>query len=207
LIIKSFLGGRRSWKKKIALMVIIFSCVTCVFLSQGAQACWTFPGYQYECRFKCWEQVNCTGKCAFNFWCLLHPLRCLFTSGTLLDNGETKLDVFGQMRNIRIGRTAFGRSLIKLYYKHSLEITSILLSDEELLSFVTPVISEIAEKAIAFNNYEKVSIDREFIEDILAVADLINEKASPELKAAIQRVTKQIKSGYIFRSFGITVDD
>jgi hypothetical protein len=39
------------------------------------------------------------------------------------------------------------------------------------------------------------------------VADLINEKASPELKAAIQRAKKQIKSGYIFRSFGITVDD
>jgi hypothetical protein len=39
------------------------------------------------------------------------------------------------------------------------------------------------------------------------VADLINEKASPELKAAIQRAKKQIKSGYIFRIFGITVDD
>ena len=46
-----------------------------------------------------------------------------------------------------MARTALGRSLIKLYYKHSLEITSILLSDEELLSFVAPVVNEIAEKA------------------------------------------------------------
>jgi uncharacterized protein YajQ (UPF0234 family) len=42
---------------------------------------------------------------------------------------------------------------------------------------------------------------------MLAVADLISEKASPELKAAIQRVKKQIKSGYLFRRFGITVED
>jgi hypothetical protein len=111
------------------------------------------------------------------------------------------------MRNIRIARTAFGRSLIKLYYKNSLELTSILLADEDLLSFVTPVVSEVAEKAIAFNNYEKVSIDREFVDGMLAVADLISEKASPELNAAIQRVKKQIESGYIFRIFGITVDD
>ena len=104
-------------------------------------------------------------------------------------------------------RTAFGRSLVKLYYKHSLEITSILISDEELLSFVAPVVNEIAEKAQAINSHEKVSIDQALIEDILNVADLINEKASPELKAAVQRVKKQIKSGYIFRSFGITVDD
>ena len=60
---------------------------------------------------------------------------------------------------------------------------------------------------MAINSHEKVSIDQALIEDILNVADLINEKASPELKAAIQRVKKQIKSGYIFRSFGITVDD
>jgi hypothetical protein len=104
-------------------------------------------------------------------------------------------------------RTAFGRSLIKLYYKHSLELTSILLSDEELLSFVTPVVSEIAEKAIAYNKYEKVSIDREEIEDILRVADLINEKSSPELGTDINKIKKQIKSGYIFRRFGITVED
>jgi hypothetical protein len=111
------------------------------------------------------------------------------------------------MRDIRMARTALGRSLIKLYYKHSLELTSILLTDEELLSFVTPVVNDIVEKAIAYNKYEKVSFDREQIEDVLKVADLINEKASPELKTAIQRVKKQIKSGYIFRIFGITVED
>jgi hypothetical protein len=124
-----------------------------------------------------------------------------------LNHDQVKLDVLRETRDLRITRTAFGRSLIKLYYKHSLELTSILLSDEELLSFVTPVVSEIAEKAIAYNKYEKVSIDREEIEDILRVADLINEKSSPELGTDINKIKKQIKSGYIFRRFGITVED
>jgi hypothetical protein len=124
-----------------------------------------------------------------------------------LSNDETKLDVLRQTRDLRMARTAYGRSLIKLYYKHSLELTSILLSDEELLSFVTPVLNDIVEKAIAYNKHEKVSIDHALIEDVLEVADLINEKASPEFKAAIQRVKKQIKSGYIFRNFGMSVND
>ena len=202
--------------KKIALMVIIFSCVTCVFLSQGAQACYTLRGYQNPCGWFCCEEPNCCGGCALNWYCFFVPwdIDCRTTgsgdpcpSCAALNNDTTKLDVLRKMRDTRMARSAFGRSLVKLYYKHSLEITSILISDEELLSFVAPVVNEIAEKAQAINSHEKVSIDKALIEDILNVADLINEKASPELKAAIQRVKKQIKSGYIFRSFGITVDD
>ena len=200
--------------KKIALMVIIFSCVTCVFLSQGAQACWTPEPYSFECGFKCCTQRICNAPgeryecfdCKFNPYCVVNPFYCCVSALAVCGDGA-KLDVLREMRDIRMARTVLGRSLIKLYYKHSLEMTSILLADEELLSFVTPVVSEIAEKAIAFNNYEKVSIDREFVDNILEVADLINEKASPELKAAIQRVKKQIKSGYIFRNFGISVND
>ena len=201
--------------KKITLMVIIIFCVTCVCLSQGAQACWTFPGYQYGCRgWICCDDPSCditanpAMKCAFNWYCLFVPIDAdCCPSTTALNNNEVKLNVLRQMRDIRMARTALGRSLIKLYYKHSLELTSILLTDEELLSFVTPVVNDIVEKAIAYNKYEKVSFDREQIEDILKVADLFNDKASPELKTAIQRVKEQIKSGYIFKNFGITVDD
>ena len=194
--------------KKIVLMVIIFSCVTCVFLSQRAQACWTsLPDQQYKCRFfYCCTGMNCLGECEFNFYCFANPFYCCFATAAL-SNDETKLDVLRQTRDLRMARTAYGRSLIKLYYKHSLELTSILLSDEELLSFVTPVLNDIVEKAIAYNKHEKVSIDHALIEDVLEVADLINEKASPEFKAAIQRVKKQIKSGYIFRNFGMSVND
>jgi len=193
--------------QKITLIVLIFTCVTCLVLSKGVLACWTsLPDPQYECGFVCCTETTCTGECKFNLYCLVNPFYCC-ASRTALNNDETKLDVLRQMRDIRMARTALGRSLIKLYYKHSLEITSILLSDEELLSIVTPVVNEIVEKAVAFNNHEKVSIDHALIEDISAVADLINEKASPELKTAIKRVKKQIKTGYIFRNFGITVND
>ena len=200
--------------KKITLMVIIFSCVTCVFLFQGAQACWTPEPYSFECGFKCCTQRICNAPgeryecfdCKFNPYCVVNPFYCC-VSGLAVCGDMAKLDVLREMRDIRMARTALGRSLIKLYYKHSLELTSILLSDEELLSFVTPVVNDIVEKAIAYNKYEKVSFDREQIEDILKVADLFNDKASPELKTAIKRVRKQIKSGYIFRNFGITVND
>jgi len=201
--------------KKITLIVLIFTCVSCLVFSDGAQACWTLPGYQYGCRGwiccddpSCDITVNPAMKCAFNWYCLFVPIDSdCCPLRTALNNNETKLGVLRETRDLRMARTALGRSLIKLYYKHSLEITSILLSDEELLSIVTPVVNEIVEKAVAFNNHEKVSVDNALIEDISAAADLINEKASPELKTAIKRVKKQIKTGYIFRNFGITVND
>lgn len=193
--------------QKINIIVLAFTCVTCLILCSETYACWTsLPDPQYKCGFSCCTELNCAGVCQFNLYCLVNPFYCCFAT-TALNNDQTKLDVLRQMRDLRMARTAFGRSVIKLYYKHSLELTSILLSDEELLSIVTPVANEIVEKAVAFNNHEKVIINNALIEDILNVADLINEKASPELKAAIQRVKKQIKSGYIFRNFGITVDD
>ncbi len=201
--------------QKTILIVFILMCVSYVFFPNGAQACWTRPGYQNPCGWQCCEDINCCGQCAFNFYCLIAPWDpdCQSPTGEpcpscfALNNDKTKLDVLSEMRDDRIVRTAFGRSLVKLYYKHSREITSILLADEELFSFVAPVLNEIAEKAVGLNRDEKVSIDREQIENILQAADLINEKASPELKAAITRVRQQIVSGYIFRNFGITVND
>jgi hypothetical protein len=211
--------------QKFNLIFFVSTFMICIFLSQGAYACWTLPPiYQYPCPQlgkvccndpSCDYTLNPEMKCAFNWWCLVSPLSedCNYTGEPdcpffyVLNKDETKLNILRETRDTRMVRTAFGRSLIKLYYKHSLEITSILFSDDELFLFVAAVVNEIAEKAVAFNNHEKVIINNALIEDILNVADLINEKASPDLKADIQRVKKQIKSGYIFRSFGITVDD
>jgi hypothetical protein len=209
------------------LIVFIFLCITEIVLPQRVYACWNAQGWEEDCHHWCCcedysscdntaYKKNCSflntnptstnPYCTFNFYCVFYPFYCLCPVGTVLNNDETKLDVLRATRDTRMARTALGRSLIKLYYKNSLEITSLLLADEKLLSYVAPVVDEIAEKALALNNGEKVSIDHALIEDILVVADLINEKASPELQSAIKRVRKQIKSGYIFMSLGFTVN-
>ena len=69
------------------------------------------------------------------------------------------------------------------------------------------MVNEIVEKALSLNNNEKVSIDRDLIESILEVADLISEEASPELRRGIKKVKRAIRRGNIFRQLGITINE
>ena len=122
--------------QKITLIVLILMCLSYVFFSNGAHACWTGPGYQNPCGFYCCDDpsCSCTAECKFNWYCVFNflwdidcrPADC--PCRTALHNDKTKLDVLRATRDLRMARTAFGRTLIKLYYRHSMELTSILLS-------------------------------------------------------------------------------
>jgi hypothetical protein len=126
-------------------------------------------------------------------------------SGVALNNDKTKLEVLRETRDTRLTRTARGQSLIDLYYKHSEEISDILLTDRDLQIITANVVNEIVEKALSLNNNEKVTIDRGLVKSILEVANLINKNASPNLRIAIKKVKKEIKRGTIFRKLGITI--
>jgi len=82
-----------------------------------------------------------------------------------------------------------------------------LLTDRDLQIIVANVVNEIVEKALSLNNNEKVSIDRDLIESILEIADLINEEASPELRRGIKKLKRAIRRGNIFRQLGITINE
>jgi hypothetical protein len=143
--------------------------------------------------------------CCFDGYCYQEPRDCPCPSGLVLNNDETKLEVLRETRDTRLTRTALGRSLVDLYYKHSAEISDILLADSDLQIIATNVVNEIVEKALSLNNNETVHMDRALVKRILKVASLINKNASPNLRIAIIKVKKEIKRGNIFRKLGMTV--
>jgi len=158
------------------------------------------------------EGGGCCGG-EFPFCCVYDPDSCYrdpedcrpCPSGVALNNDATKLEVLRETRDSRLTRTALGQSLIALYYKHAAEISDILRTDGELQILAGTVVHEIAEKAWLLNNNEKVRIDRGLVKSILAVAHLINNNASPNLRVAIKKVKKEIKRGTIFRQLGMTI--
>ena len=95
----------------------------------------------------------------------------------------------------------------KIRYKHTGEISSILLADEELQKITANAVNEIAEKALSLNSNGRVSIDNNLVESVLEIADLISEDASPELRRGINKVKRVIRRRNIFRHLGITINE
>lgn len=144
--------------------------------------------------------------CCSDGYCYTDPQDCRpCPIGLVLNNNTTKLEVLRETRDTRLTRTALGQSLIDLYYKHSEEISDILLTDGDLQIIAVNVVNEIVEKAWLLNNNETVDIDRGLVKSIVAVANLINENASPNLRVAIKKIKKEIKRGTIFKQLGMTV--
>jgi len=173
--------------QKISLIGIVFIFTICSSLFAACP-----PDYPIDCG---------NGYCCP----LSHPI-CLYgadeglcASGCplslLLNGDETKLDVLRKTRDTKMTSAALGKPLISLYYEHAAELSEILLSDEVLFDKVTEVANEIAEKALSLNNNEEVSMDQEFLNSILEIADAISANANPALKKTI----KQLKSLFITR--------
>ena len=212
--------------QKISLISIVFTFAICLAFPTGSFACWATGDYMYECCWVCCEDADdcynyyysetASYNCRFNWYCAFNPIYCsssescpggdCFTSFTL-DNDETKLDILREARDTKLASTALGVSLVALYYEHTEEISDILLADEDLLAIATNVLNEIVDKTVFLNNDEEVSIDRELVERILELADLISENASPSLRIAIKKVKKEIKRGNIFKQLGITISE
>jgi hypothetical protein len=125
----------------------------------------------------------------------------------LLNGDDTKLDVLRKTRDTKKTSTALGKFLISLYYKHADELSEILLSDEVLFDKVTEVANEIAEKALSLNNNEEVSMDQEFLNSILEIADAISANANPALKKTIKQLKNVIIKRGAIEQLGIKITE
>ena len=103
-------------------------------------------------------------------------------------------------------KTDVGESLVDLYYQHAEEVTGILRADEDLLAITANITDEIVERTLEADSDEGMIIDRELLESILEVMDLISDEAGPELSRSIKMIQREMKRKELFRKLGITIN-
>jgi len=111
----------------------------------------------------------------------------------LLSGGENnRTDLLREFRDHFLKKTPVGKEYISLFYKHSLEITSIIIKNpkirfqsERVLNLVIPLIQSSME-----NN--TIILDRETINNIIGLCKDIQKKASPKLKQATAMLIKNL---------------
>ena len=131
----------------------------------------------------------------------------LCPSEVALQGNSYQLQTIRDFRDGVLATTPRGNDYIDIYYQHSSEITSLLLSDEglrtkagKLLIALLPVIESIVGD-------EEVFLSKALVIRIESLLDEIGSKASPQLRAEISKVQREIRKTDYLEQLGIAVID
>lgn len=119
----------------------------------------------------------------------------------LAEGEPEKLSALREFRDRVLMNTVEGRKHIIQFYKHSPEITSIMLinpsmavKSKDVLNTFMPVIRSALTR-------EKISLTVVQTQEIILVLDSIDREASPLLQQDLRQLKQSIQSGVIFNTF------
>ncbi len=124
---------------------------------------------------------------------------------TALEGEPEKYDMLSALREVRdksLATSPIGRRYIRRYYKHSPEISRLLLSDPELRARTAKLVKELMPAFRSLSDGTagqpspggKMVLTKGRVKEIEALLDDFAEKASPELRAVIWEVKGQLRS-------------
>ena len=124
-----------------------------------------------------------------------------------LYENEDDLSTLRKFRDERLSSTPLGQDCINFFYKHSDEVTLILLLNPDLISHTAEAIGKLLPVVDPLIKGESIYIDMETIEEIDSLLDGIEAKASPSLKTAILKIKKDVSRGEIFEQLRIIISE
>ncbi|RLA94828.1 MAG: hypothetical protein DRG25_01670 [Deltaproteobacteria bacterium] len=123
----------------------------------------------------------------------------------LLDNDTSQLSVLQNFRDKVLSQSLLGKGLIEIYYKHSLELISILNKDEDLKKDLGAFLRGLIPGLRSLCEGGTMTITLTQMNNIKTLLGRIASQASPELGEAIGQLIKELAEGQFFESIGISV--
>jgi len=116
------------------------------------------------------------------------------------------LTIYHQFRDARLAKTATGRRLTELYYKHAAEASKILAAQDGLRLEARHLLFSIAPDMFLgmFRNKE-LRITQAQQNQIVEFLEQLKKMASPELKADIDSLLVRVSDGSLQRELGYRV--
>jgi len=126
-------------------------------------------------------------------------------AGYVLAGNLPDLETLGAFRDAVMTHSLYGTGLIELYYKHGLELVTILQNNPDLYAEAQAIVIELMplfDAAVADGTF---SIPPEHIQSIITVLGNIADQAGPELGKALIKLMRDLDDNEFFQSVNTTV--
>ncbi|MCX5896549.1 MAG: hypothetical protein NTZ51_12090 [Proteobacteria bacterium] len=110
------------------------------------------------------------------------------------------------LRGFRDGillNTPAGREYVKLFYKHSFELSVIFMSDPALQAQAEHLLYDVLPQVTAALNRNEFTIDNALIDELNFICDSVKSKSTTELYHDITSLQKQIQAGTLCTGIGL----
>jgi hypothetical protein len=126
---------------------------------------------------------------------------CLATS--LLQDSPAKLEDLRKFRNRVLFKSKKGRAYIRLFYWHSPELTSLILSDYALLLQSAELLKELLPQIKASLSEKPITLTPTMVINIETILNSISLAASPELREVVEMLQSDLRGGKVFEELKI----
>jgi plastocyanin len=122
----------------------------------------------------------------------------------VLGNDEGQLSILRDFRDYVLNQSLPGRGLIELYYKHSLELVSILQADADLLAQAGEVLGGLVPGFESIIDGGTLTLTTTQYNDIKILIGKLSSQASPELGEVLAQLIIELSDGQFLESIGIS---
>ncbi|KPJ56622.1 MAG: hypothetical protein AMJ42_05125 [Deltaproteobacteria bacterium DG_8] len=121
----------------------------------------------------------------------------------VLEDQSSFLDLLRTLRDKILAKNELGRKYTSLYYRHAIELTSLIIKYEEIREDTTELILDILPDITSIIDGEEVILRSEIREGIEDLIDTLESHASLGLRNTLKMMRKDIRNKRVFYKFGI----
>jgi hypothetical protein len=110
-----------------------------------------------------------------------------------------------QYRDTVLRKTPTGRVYVKLFYRHALEVTTILVKNPGIATDARTMLNRMLPEVKSAVQGKAVTISPSEIEGVISVLNEMGGEAGPDLKRSIQRIKRDLRQKRALGVMGIKI--
>jgi len=123
-----------------------------------------------------------------------------------LDKKQKEINLLRRVRDEIIDKKVLGREYVKLYYRHYIEVSLIMLEDRNIRNSLSALVKRMLPHIPSYLENNHLPISAEMIGETISIFNRIEGKASPALKADIRKIKRELQRGNLLNQFNITIN-
>ena len=116
---------------------------------------------------------------------------------------QGNLSLMRQYRDTVLRKTPTGRAYVKLFYRHALEVTAILVKNPSLAADAKTMLNRMLPEMEVAIQGKAINISQAQIDNMISALNAIDSEASPDLKRSIQKIKRDLRQTRVLGKLGI----